>query len=57
MCFQYTLTAKLAPTWNVLGSNYFVNNRDFLIEKRPQEGIKYQIKTSSKNCGGIPTNQ
>ncbi|XP_028174767.1 uncharacterized protein C18orf63-like [Ostrinia furnacalis] len=43
MCFQYTMTAKLAPIWNLVGNEYFVNNRDFLIAKGPQEGVRYHI--------------
>ncbi|KAM3959030.1 uncharacterized protein C18orf63 [Aphomia sociella] len=43
MCFQYTLTAKIAPMWNIIGSNYLINNRDFLISKGPQDGIQYRI--------------
>lgn len=40
MCFCYTMSAKLAPSWNVLGYNYFINNRDFLTASGPQDGIK-----------------
>ncbi|XP_063376794.1 uncharacterized protein C18orf63-like [Cydia fagiglandana] len=43
MCFTYTMTAKIAPTWNVLGFDYLVNNRDFLTTNGIQEGVKYQI--------------
>ncbi|XP_072936439.1 uncharacterized protein C18orf63-like [Epargyreus clarus] len=43
MCFQYTLSARIAPTWNTLGYNYYINNRHFLTTKGPQEGVKYNI--------------
>lgn len=46
MCFSYTLTAKLAPVWNTLGTDYLVNNRDFLTSRGPQEGIKYDIRSN-----------
>ncbi|KAL0894667.1 hypothetical protein ABMA27_013218 [Loxostege sticticalis] len=43
ICFQYTLSARLAPLWNTLGNEYFINNRDFLVAKGPQAGIRYHI--------------
>ncbi|RVE42735.1 hypothetical protein evm_012618 [Chilo suppressalis] len=46
MSFQYTMLAKLAPMWNTLGLEYLVNNRNFLLSKEPQEGIKYQCITN-----------
>ncbi|XP_045511053.1 uncharacterized protein C18orf63-like [Colias croceus] len=39
-CFYYTMGAKIAPLWNMLGHNYFINNRSFLTTSGPQEGIK-----------------
>ncbi|XP_045459301.1 uncharacterized protein C18orf63-like [Melitaea cinxia] len=43
MCFLYTMTAKLAPVWNYLGPNYYINNRDFLKTPGSQDGIKLKI--------------
>ncbi|XP_068621470.1 uncharacterized protein C18orf63-like [Battus philenor] len=43
MCFQYTMTARLAPTWNTLGYDYLINNRNFLSATGPQNGIKYNL--------------
>ncbi|XP_060802831.1 uncharacterized protein C18orf63 [Amyelois transitella] len=48
MCFEYTMTARLAPIWNALGSDYLINNRNFLTSKGPQEGVKYKIKTKGE---------
>ncbi|XP_053606156.1 uncharacterized protein C18orf63-like [Plodia interpunctella] len=48
MCFQYTMSARMAPIWNTLGSNYLINNRDFLTTKGHQEGLKYQIKSNDQ---------
>lgn len=48
MCFLYTMTAKLAPVWNYLGPNYYINNRDFLKTPGPQDGIKLKITVYSK---------
>ncbi|CAF4758459.1 unnamed protein product [Pieris macdunnoughi] len=46
MCFYYTMGAKMAPTWNTLGYNYFINNRNFLTTAGIQEGIQcfYSVK-------------
>ncbi|XP_023954724.1 uncharacterized protein C18orf63 [Bicyclus anynana] len=43
MCFHYTMSAKIAPAWNILGYNYFINNRNFLTETGPQDGVRYKI--------------
>ncbi|XP_013181126.1 PREDICTED: uncharacterized protein C18orf63-like [Papilio xuthus] len=43
MCFRYTMTARIAPTWNTIGYNYLINNRNFLSTTGHQDGIKYQI--------------
>ncbi|KAI5641570.1 hypothetical protein NE865_06327 [Phthorimaea operculella] len=42
-CFQYTMTAKLAPLWNTLGYEYLINNRDFLTATEPQDGLKWRV--------------
>ncbi|XP_045764656.1 uncharacterized protein C18orf63-like [Maniola jurtina] len=43
MCFHYTMSAKIAPIWNVLGYNHLINNRDFLTAPGPQDGIQCTI--------------
>ncbi|KAJ0181754.1 hypothetical protein K1T71_002476 [Dendrolimus kikuchii] len=43
MCFEYTMTAKIAPNWNTLGTNYLINNRNFLTCNKPQDGLEYHI--------------
>ncbi|XP_050361888.1 uncharacterized protein C18orf63-like [Nymphalis io] len=43
MCFFYTMSAKIAPLWNYVGPNYFINNRDFLKVLGPQDGIKLKL--------------
>lgn len=43
MCFEYTMTAKIAPNWNTLGNNYLINNREFLTCEKPQHGLEYNI--------------
>ncbi|CAH2104788.1 unnamed protein product [Euphydryas editha] len=48
MCFLYTMSAKLAPVWNYLGPNYFINNRDFLKAFGPQDGIKLKITVDNE---------
>ncbi|XP_062524164.1 uncharacterized protein C18orf63 isoform X2 [Bombyx mori] len=45
-CFHYTMTAKLAPVWNVLGYNFMINNREFLTSTKSEDGIKYSIRSS-----------
>lgn len=46
------MTARLAPIWNAVGNEYFVNNRDFLVAKGPQEGIRYHILVKGKAVKG-----
>ncbi|XP_049888251.1 uncharacterized protein C18orf63-like [Pectinophora gossypiella] len=40
---HYTITAKLAPHWNVLGHEYLINNRNFLTSNEPQDGVKFNV--------------
>ncbi|CAH0603239.1 unnamed protein product [Chrysodeixis includens] len=46
LCFHYTMTARLAPIWSALGDNYLINNRDFLTQKGPQEGVQFEISVN-----------
>lgn len=48
MCFEYTLTAKIAPAWNTVGYNYLINNRDFLTTSGPQDGVQLKISTNGE---------
>ncbi|XP_041978202.1 U2 small nuclear ribonucleoprotein auxiliary factor 35 kDa subunit-related protein 1 [Aricia agestis] len=45
-CFRYTMTARMAPIWNVLGYNYMINNRDFLTATGPQNGIQLFLNSN-----------
>ncbi|XP_075991513.1 uncharacterized protein C18orf63-like [Anticarsia gemmatalis] len=49
MCFHYTMGAKIAPIWNTIGENYLVNNRDFLLTKGPQDGVRYNVLVDGTN--------
>ncbi|XP_059059435.1 uncharacterized protein C18orf63-like [Achroia grisella] len=49
MCFVYTMTAKIAPLWNTIGTNYLINNRDFLTTKGPQDGLQYHIASNESS--------
>lgn len=42
------MTARLAPIWSALGDNYLINNRDFLIQRGPQEGVQFNISVDGK---------
>ncbi|XP_026329149.1 uncharacterized protein C18orf63-like [Hyposmocoma kahamanoa] len=46
MCFTYTMTAKLAPLWNILGQSYLIHNRDFLTTNFPQDGVLYNVSSN-----------
>lgn len=32
-CLRYTVSAKMAPSWNVLGGASLAKDRDFLIQR------------------------
>lgn len=41
-CFKYTLTAKMAPTWNVVG-DYLVQGRNFLSDPLKKNMVKMEV--------------
>ncbi|KAG7311626.1 hypothetical protein JYU34_002674 [Plutella xylostella] len=60
LCFKYTITAKIAPVWNTLGTSYYINNRDFLTASGPQNGLQYAITSDDDqtilNLKGVKIN-
>ena len=41
-CFKYTLTAKMAPNWNIVG-DYLINGRDFLTNPLKKNMLKVDV--------------
>ncbi|XP_075212303.1 uncharacterized protein C18orf63-like isoform X2 [Lycorma delicatula] len=41
-CLRYTITARIAPSWNVV-ENYFVQGRDFIVANDPLNAVRLDV--------------
>ena len=47
-CLRYTLRAKLAPQWNMVG-DLLLQGRDFLQVTGPVNGVRLQINVTGQS--------